>query len=85
MYFFGTSSFNQSVENNVEGGIRSYLFYENFSKIKIMLPSILEQKKIASCLKAVDEEINAISDKASELEKQKKGLMQKLFPITKNN
>jgi len=85
MYFFGTSSFNQSVENNVEGGIRSYLFYENFSKIKIMLPSILEQKKIASCLKAVDEEINAISDNASELEKQKKGLMQKLFPITKNN
>ena len=85
MYFFDTSSFNQSVENNVEGGIRSYLFYDNFSKIKIMLPSILEQKKIVSCLKAVDEEINAIYDKATALEKQRIGLMQKLFPITKNN
>lgn len=85
MYFFDTSSFNQSVENNVEGGIRSYLFYENFSKIKIMFPTVLEQKKITSCLKAVDEEINAISDKAEELEKQKTGLMQKLFPITNNN
>lgn len=85
MYFFDTLSFNQSVENNVEGGIRAYLFYENFSKIKILFPSILEQKRIASCLKAVDEEINAVSDRASELEKQKKGLMQKLFPITKNN
>ena len=67
----------------MEGGIRSYLFYENFSKIKIMLPTVLEQKKITSCLKAVDEEINADSDKATELEKQKTGLMQKLFPITK--
>ena len=85
MYFFDTLSFNQSVENNVEGGIRAYLFYENFSKIKILFPSILEQKRIASCLKAVDEEINAVSDRASELEKQKKGLMQKLFPVTKNN
>ena len=85
MYFFDTLSFNQSVENNVEGGIRAYLFYENFSKIKILFPSILEQKRIASCLKAVDEEINAVSNRASELEKQKKGLMQKLFPITKNN
>ena len=85
MYFFDTLSFNQSVENNVEGGIRAYLFYENFSKIKIQFPSISEQKRIASCLKAVDEEIIAISNKASELEKQKKGLMQKLFPITKNN
>lgn len=85
MYFFDTLSFNQSVENNVEGGIRAYLFYENFSKIKILFPSILEQKRIASCLKAVDEEINAVSDRASELEMQKKGLMQKLFPITKNN
>ena len=85
MYFFDTSSFNQSVENNVEGGIRSYLFYENFSMIKILLPTILEQKKIASCLKTVDEEIHAISDKATELEKQKKGLLQKLFPMTKNN
>ena len=83
MYFFDTSAFQQSVENNVEGGIRSYLFYENFSKIKIMLPTVLEQKKITSCLKAVDEEINAVSDKATELEKQKTGLMQKLFPITK--
>lgn len=73
MYFFDTLSFNQSVENNVEGGIRAYLFYENFSKIKIQFPSISEQKRIASCLKAVDEEIIAISDKASELESKKKG------------
>lgn len=83
MCFFNTSSFSQSVENNVEGGIRSYLFYENFSKIKVMFPSMLEQKKIASCLVTVDEGISALSNKASELEKQKTGMMQRMFPITK--
>jgi type I restriction enzyme S subunit len=83
MYFFNTSSFCQSVDNNVEGGIRSYLFYENFSKIKIMFPSISEQKKIASCLKAVDERINVLSNKVSELGRYKTGMMQKMFPIIK--
>lgn len=81
MYFFDTSSFNQSVENNVEGGIRSYLFYENFSKIKIMFPSISEQKRIVSFLKAIDEIIDALSNKFSELERYKIGMMQKMFPI----
>lgn len=83
MYFFDTSSFNQSVENNVEGGIRSYLFYENFSKIKIMFPSISEQKRIVSFLKAIDEIIDALPNKISELERYKIGMMQKMFPIIK--
>ena len=83
MYFFDTSSFNQSVENNVEGGIRSYLFYENFSKIKILFPSISEQKRIVSFLKAIDEIIDALSNKISELERYKIGMMQKMFPIIK--
>lgn len=83
MYFFDTSSFNQSVENNVEGGIRSYLFYENFSKIKIMFPSISEQKRMVSFLKAIDEIIDALPNKISELERYKIGMMQKMFPIIK--
>ncbi len=83
MYFFDSSSFNQSVENNVEGGIRSYLFYENFSKIKIMFPSISEQKRIVSFLKAIDEIIDSLSNKISELERYKIGMMQKMFPIIK--
>ena len=83
MYFFSTSFFSQSVDNNVEGGIRSYLFYENFSRIKIMFPSVSEQKKIASCLQATDEEIGSLSRKISELKMQKTGMMQKMFPTTK--
>lgn len=83
MYFFNTSFFSQSVDNNVEGGIRSYLFYENFSRIKIMFPSVLEQRRIASCLHATDEEIGSLSRKIAELKMQKIGMMQKMFPTTK--
>ena len=80
MYFFDTSSFNQSVENNVEGGIRSYLFYENFSRIKIAVPSITEQKKIASTVLSINNLIEDYTKKLSLLEEHKKGLMQQLFP-----
>ena len=82
--FLKTAEFNQAVENNVEGGIRSYLFYENFSRIRIALPSLQEQKKIASTILSIDDVISKYTNKVSLLNNYKKGLMQQLFPtITK--
>lgn len=78
--FLNTSHFNQSVKNNVEGGIRHYLFYENFSKIRIAIPNLKEQQKIASCLSSLDELIIAHSDKLKAIKNHKNGLMQILFP-----
>jgi len=80
MCFFETLSFREAVENNVEGGIRSYLFYENFSRIKIAIPSLLEQKKIASTIFSINDLIDDYTKKLSLLEEHKKGLMQQLFP-----
>lgn len=80
LYFFATYYFRQNVENNVEGGVRSCLFYENFSRIKIMFPSVSEQKRIASCLQIANEEIGSLSRKVSELKMQKTGMMQLMFP-----
>lgn len=50
----------------------------------IVLPTPIkkeEQQKIAECLSSIDELINAESRKLKALEKHKKGLMQKLFPV----
>jgi type I restriction enzyme S subunit len=80
MQFFGTRDFEGSVNNNVEGGIRSYLFYETFSIIKLFLPAFREQQKIADCLSSVDELIAAQARKLDALKTHKKGLMQQLFP-----
>ena len=51
-----------------------------FSKLKILVPSIKEQQKIASCLSSLDELITAHKEKLAALKDHKKGLMQNLFP-----
>lgn len=43
--YFNTNIFNKNVLRNVEGGVRDYLFYENFSNIKVNVPSLQEQKR----------------------------------------
>lgn len=50
------------------------------SQIKIPVPKIKEQQKIASCLSSLDEVIAAHSQKLELLKDHKKGLMQNLFP-----
>ena len=83
MCFFDSYLFNQAVESNVEGGIRSYLFYENFSRIKLAIPTIKEQKRIASCIMSINNLIKETKNKITILETHKKGLQQKLFPYIK--
>lgn len=53
---------------------------KEFLEIKISLPSISEQQKIASCLSSLDDLIAAESAKVEALKDHKKGLMQQLFP-----
>jgi len=48
--------------------------------IELLLPTLGEQKKIASCLYALDELITTQTDKIKQLQLHKKGLMQGLFP-----
>lgn len=79
--YFDSDLFNKAVVNSVEGGIRSYLFYDNFAKINLYLPpSRNEQQKIADCLSSIDSLIKATEDKVAHLKAHKRGLIQQLFP-----
>lgn len=55
------------------------LKFNNFSQIKVSIPSAEEQSEVAKVLSTVDSEINQLEKKLKTLEKQKRGLMQKLL------
>ena len=77
--FVKTDRFINYVNKMGEGGVRIYLFYENFSLIPFSFPSLAEQIKIASFLTVVDDKLQALKQKKSLLEQYKKGVMQKIF------
>lgn len=53
---------------------------DDISNLKIQMPSIKEQHKIASCLSSLDDLITAQNQKVEALKYHKKGLLQGLFP-----
>jgi len=55
------------------------LKYQNFSKIKLPWPSLDEQKRIVTLLSTAKEELAILSNQQVALQKQKRGLMQKLL------
>lgn len=77
--WFDTFTFNKSVIRNTEGGVRDYLFYNNFANIKFSFPCLDEQQKISSFLSSIDSKISQIDRELSSVQKFKKGLLQKMF------
>ncbi|UQD57092.1 restriction endonuclease subunit S [Flavobacterium sp. K5-23] len=77
--YLGTYTFKKDILRFEEGGVRQYLFYENFSMIKIPLPSNIEQKKIAKFLSSIDAKIESINQQINQTQTFKKGLLQQMF------
>jgi type I restriction enzyme S subunit len=76
-------SFNyiHQYQKRMEGSIdrRGGLRWDEFSKIKIPLPSIEEQSAITQILRTSDNELQMLTNKLEMLKEQKKGLMQLLL------
>lgn len=49
--------------------------------LKLAVPTLAEQQKIANCLSALDDRIAAQADRIEALKQHKKGLLQQLFPV----
>ena len=62
-----------------EGGVRLYLFYPNFSRIKVLVPPFAKQERIADCLDAIDNKIEQESALLNNLMKQKQFFLSRLF------
>ena len=62
-----------------EGGVRLYLFYPNFSRIEIFLPTFEHQKKIACALEAIDAKIELEKSILVRYQHTKQALLSQLF------
>ncbi len=76
---FQTDDFLAQFRNMAGGGTRLYIGITEQRKLKLSIPTIEEQQKIASFLSAVDQKIAQLQKKKELLERYKKGCMQKLF------
>ena len=80
-YLLQTKEMVESINANIAGNDPPNLSFKQISDIEILIPkSKKEQKKIASCLSALDELISSQTNKIEHLQQHKKGLMQGLFP-----
>jgi len=77
--WFDSYDFYKEVVRNLEGSVREYLFYENFSNIKMPLPPVVEEKKIAEILAQCNNVIRLKKQLIDEKLRQKKWMMKKIF------
>lgn len=62
-----------------QGGTRTRLYFKNLKELKIAIPCLEEQQKIAHFLQALDSKITAVSEQIEQTKQFKKGLLQQMF------
>ena len=79
MQLLKTPKMNYYYNVNGEGGVRVYLFYPNFARIRMSIPKIEEQKKIAKLLNLIDERIATQNKIIEDLKKLKSAIIEKVY------
>ena len=79
MHLLKTPKMNFYYNLNGEGGVRVYLFYPNFARIRSSYPSLAEQNKIAAMLSLIDERIATQSKIIEELTALRSALYDSMF------
>ena len=64
----------------VKGAGIPHIYYSDYKELRIGIPTLPEQQKIADCLSSLDEVIAGERQKLGLLKAHKKGLLQNLFP-----
>lgn len=77
--FFESNLLSKQLKMIQQSSSHIHINAETIKSLKITLPSLIEQQKIASILSNVDSQIQKQQEYKSKLESLKKGLMQKLL------
>ncbi len=83
-YWLSTAKAKQSIKQKTQGSVRETVDFKSFISLAIVLPVISEQERIADCLCSLDDLITAQEDTLDSLLQHKRGLLQQLFPPSKN-
>lgn len=82
-YALNTSEMDKQLKKMVSSGVRMdgllNINYETYMSVKVLVPSLPEQHKIADLLSAVDDVIAAQEAEVAAWQERKKGVMRKLF------
>lgn len=83
-YLLKSPHYVREFKKRTEGSVnrRGGLHWHSFSQIKVKLPDVEIQKDIAKILKYSQAELDLLNKKLAALQKQKRGLMQKLLTGT---
>ena len=77
--WFQSKEFKKGTFSKFEGGVRNTLNFTNLSTIKISLPNIESQNRIANILNRYNKLVELENKKLYLLQDLKKGFMQKMF------
>jgi type I restriction enzyme S subunit len=69
----------KKISSLAKGVSISNVYNSDLKTLEILLPSLVEQQKIATFLTAVDDKLALLKEKKNKLEQYKKGVMQKIF------
>jgi type I restriction enzyme S subunit len=69
----------QFVESAGTGSVRARISFSDLAALKLALPPLEEQRRIAAILSACDRELDLLRRRLAALKRQKQGLMQKLL------
>jgi type I restriction enzyme S subunit len=78
-FLFRSNSFRKKMIPLAQGSTRYNISKSSFLKLKVQIPSIEEQLKIANFLSDIDVNIEAINNKIENCKAFKKGLLQQMF------
>ena len=78
-YWFQTAEFSNWIQRLQEGSVRQYFYYDKMCEVKLYIPSLQEQKKIAEAFIVLDSIITNHQRKLEEEKKKKKALQQLLL------
>ena len=74
-----SSIWNRFVRATGTGSVRVRIYFDDLAAMRIPLPSIAEQTRIAHALNVLDREIGLLEQLRTAYQAQKRGLMQRVF------